>query len=41
MRMFATKAEKVNCEARETTLGYENFESGIAKTVEWYLSKYR
>ncbi len=34
------KAEKVNCEAREATLGCENFESGIVKTVEWYLSKY-
>jgi dTDP-glucose 4,6-dehydratase len=34
------KAEKVNCEAREATLGCENFDSGIVKTIEWYLDKY-
>jgi len=34
------KAEKVNCIAREATLGFENFESGIVKTIEWYLIKY-
>jgi hypothetical protein len=26
---FALKAEKVNCEAIEATLGCENFDSGI------------
>ena len=35
------KAEKVNCGAREATLGCENFDSGIVKTVEWYLKKTR
>lgn len=46
------KAEKVNavneneevllgyCEVREATLGCENFDSGIIKTIEWYLNKY-
>ena len=34
------RAEKVNCEAREATLGCENFDSGIVKTIDWYLNKY-
>ena len=34
------KAEKVNCEAREATLGCETFDTGIVKTVEWYWGKY-
>jgi len=37
MNKFAKRAEKVNCEAREATLGCENFESGIVKTIKWYL----
>ena len=41
MISFVLKAEKVNCEAREATLGYENFDSEIVKTVEWYLEKYK
>jgi len=41
MMKFAIKAEKVNFRAREATLGCEDFESGIMKTVEWYLEKYR
>jgi hypothetical protein len=40
MILFACKAEKVNCEAREATLGGENFDTGIVKTTEWYLEKY-
>lgn len=51
MCKFAIKAEKVNavndneevllgcCEAREAALGYENFDTGIVKTIEWYLEK--
>ena len=38
---FALKADKVNCETREYALGCENFDSGIVKTIEWYLNKYR
>jgi len=40
MILFACKAEKVNCAAREATLGCENFDTGIVKTIEWYLKKY-
>jgi len=45
------KAQKVNylvgetslgyCKEREATLVYENFDSGIIKTIEWYLNKYK
>jgi len=47
----AEKVKKVNhivrevalgyCGAREATLGCENFDSGIVKSVEWYLGKYK
>ncbi len=52
MHEFALKADKVNavskneevplgcCKAREDALGCENFDSGIVKTIEWYLKKY-
>jgi len=52
MHKFALKADKVNavskneevplvcCEAREYALGCEDFDSGIVKTIEWYLEKY-
>jgi dTDP-D-glucose 4,6-dehydratase len=40
MYKFALQAEKGNCEAKEATLGCENFDSGILKTIEWYLKKY-
>ena len=40
MISFAIKAEKVNYKAREATLGYENFDSGIVKTIDWDLAKY-
>lgn len=40
MISFALKAEKVNCVAREATLGCENFDTGIIKTIDWYLNKY-
>jgi len=40
MYNFVLKAEKANCEAREAALGHENFDSGIVKTVEWYLNNY-
>ncbi len=52
MTKFALKTNEVNavsndeevplgcCEAREYALGCENFDSGIVKTIEWYLKKY-